>query len=194
MNSAVDASPSTVGEVLYAERWNEVRRTAIRDSWLTENEARRRHIEGELFLAIDARRDDVGELRPRWVMGIGRSGVRVQFFTPGGGSIRRLIDYDARDGRLWRWITIDYVYPDDETFHEQFECRTMYTSSFEPDGTGTVDIDDKAKPMVDRARLTDAPVAGFWMGWPEFGHWDQLADPEYGVPPRATGDPVAPTP
>jgi hypothetical protein len=59
----------------------------------------------------------------------------------------------------------------------------MIESTFHPDGTGTVDFVDRVKRGdVDRASLEDAPVSAFWMDRPAFGHWEQLADPEYGIP------------
>ena len=68
-----------------------------------------------------------------------------------------------------------------------------YTAKLEPDGTGYVDLSDKSKATVDRARLTDAPVSGFWLDWPEFGHWEDLTNPDHGlgdVPSPAPGSPT----
>jgi len=112
-------------------------------------------------------------------------GVRAQYFAAHGGSIEQSADYDDRDGRLWRWITIRYIYPEDARFYEEFECSAMYTAHFEPDGTGYIDFEE-GKDTVDRARMTDAPVSGFWLDWPAFGHWQDLADNNYGVPPGPT--------
>ena len=139
---------------------------------------------------MDARvRDADGRPRPAWAFGVGFRGVRVQFFTPGGGSIWREVDYDLRDGRLWRWVTTEYVYPDDERFYRRNRSTRIDTAKLEPDGTGFVDFNDKSKSTVDRARLTDAPVSGFWLDWPEFGHWEDLTNPDYGLgePTGATG-------
>lgn len=107
----------------------------------------------------------------------------MRFFTPGGGSVWRSIDYDVRDGRLWRWITTEYIYPDDSTFYWLNEHIHMYTAEFEPDGTGYVEFREKSRSDVDVARMTEAPVSGFWTDWPQFGNWDLLADPDYGLPP-----------
>ncbi|MBO3095619.1 hypothetical protein [Cellulomonas dongxiuzhuiae] len=182
-------------KVLYVGRWNVTLRQPIPGfGWLRPEEAALRYAykQGDLTLAdrakgdlavVDGTRDAEGQLRPRWVIGVGHTGVRVRFFTPGGGSIWRSTDYDAREGRLWRWITTEYVYPDDDTFHRQSESTHKYTAKFEPDGTGFVEFTDRSKPTVDVARMTEAPVSGFWMDWPQFGQWDLLADPDYGLPP-----------
>lgn len=171
-------------EVLYVERWNERRREPILGfSWLSVREAAARYaFKREDLDVLDGTRGADGRLRPRWAMAVAHNGVRVRFFTPGGGSIWRSTDYDARAGRLWRWSTTEYVYADDEIFHRQSESTHKYTAQFEPDGTGFVEFTDRGKPTVDVARMTEAPVSGFWMDWPEFGEWDLLADPDYGLP------------
>jgi hypothetical protein len=173
------------GGVLYAGRWNERLRKPIKGhDWLSAEEAAQRYAARAEFVAVDATRGPDGELRPRWVLGFGARGVRARFFTPGGGSIEQTTDYDDRDGRLWRWITRRYLYPDDARFYGQSESVAMYTAEFDPDGTGYIDFTEKGKPAVDRARMTDAPVSDFWLEWPEFGRWDDLADRDYGVPPE----------
>lgn len=189
------AEPAGDEKVLYVERWNEMTRRPAGDfRWLSPREASQRYAykRGDLSLAdvgrgdldvLDGTRDADGQLRPRWAIGVGHTGVRVQFFTPGGGSIWRSTDYGAREGRLWRWVTTEYAYADDDAFHRRNEAVHKYTAKFEPDGTGFVEFKDKSKPTVDVARMSEAPVSGFWMDWPEFGHWDLLADPDYGLPP-----------
>ena len=61
------------------------------------------------------------------------------------------------------------------------DTTQMFTSCFEPDGTGYIDFDDTSKEVVDRARFESAPlVANFWMDWPECGQRNGLTDPDYG--------------
>lgn len=197
------AEPAPDGDVIYVERWHERRREPILGfRWLTAEDAEERYRRrrgdpdvaegagrGDLNVVDAAVRDADGRPRPRWALGVGFRGVRVRFFTPGGGSIWREVDYDAREGRLWRWNTVEYVYPDDEHFYGQNKSTRIDIAKFEPDGTGYVDFNDKSKPTVDRARMTDAPVAGFWLDWPEFGHWQDLANPDYGLPPAGSPRP-----
>lgn len=172
------------GDTLYVGRWNtKLRRPIPGFDWLSPEEAARRYTSKRGDLAVvEGYRDSDGDLRPRWVIGVAHNGARVRFFTP-GGSIWRSTDYDAREGRLWRWITTEYAYADDDSFHRQNESVHMYRAKFEPDGSGFVEFTDVAISTVEVARMTEAPVSGFWMDWPEFGEWDLLADPDYGVPP-----------
>lgn len=180
------ADPAPDGDVVYVERWHERRREPVLGfRWLSVEEAEERYRTrtrtGELNIVDALLRDPDGRPRPRWAIGVGMRGVRVRFFTPGSGSISREVDYDDRDGRLWRWITVEYTYPDDERFYRLGQSVRFDTAKLEPDGTGYVDFNDKSKETVDRARLTDAPVSGFWLDWPEFGQWDDLANPDYGL-------------
>lgn len=179
--------PAPPGDVLYTSRWNAALRQPmpISPPWLGAEEAEERWQTrtraGELSIVDASVRDPDGRPRPGWSIGVGFTGVRVRFYTRGGGSIWRSVDYDDRDGRLWRWTTTEYVHPDDERFYRQDQATRIAIAKLEPDGTGYVDFNDKSKATVDRARLTDAPVAGFWLDWPEFGHWEDLANPDYGL-------------
>lgn len=175
----------TSGGVLYAGRWNERLRKPIKGfGWITPEEAERRYAVRADLVAVDGTVGPDGELRPRWSLGFAE-GVRARFFTPRGGSIEQSTDDDARDGRLWRWITRRYAYPDDVRFYSRSECVALYTAELQPDGTGFIDVKEKTKNTVDRARTTDAPVSGFWLDRPEFGHCRDLADPDDGVPPES---------
>ena len=161
--------------VLYTSRWNDLTRQPVRGhSWLTEDEARRRYEASEGVEIVDALlRDPDGTPRPRWVMGsYGR--VRLQFFTP-AGAVRREVDYDLIDGRLWRWVTVDCTYADDEQ-HDQVEAVLSVEVSSRPDGTGTVSIDDSATGRRSVSRLTDVPTDGGWLDVPSFGEWGPLVD------------------
>lgn len=174
------------GPILYVTAWNDMTRKPLGGGhrWLEVDEARARYdVSHEHIEVVEAsRRDHLDRPVPKWTISLTPGiGARVQFYTD-AGSIWRLIDYDVIDGRLWRWITADYIYPDDDRRHNFRDATQMVTSEFRPDGTGTIDIDDKSQPEVARARLTDAPVNGFWLDWPTFGDWEHLNDPEYGIP------------
>lgn len=167
-------------DVLYTSRWNDLTRQPARGhSWLTEDEARRRYESSQGVEIVDATlRDTDGTPRPRWVIGAyGR--VRVQFFTP-AGSVWREVDYDLIDGRLWRWITVDYTYADDGQ-HDQPDAVLTIEVSTRPDGTGTMSIDDTAAGERSVSEFTDVPTDGGWLDVPRFGDWKQLADPGPGA-------------
>ena len=180
-------------EVLYTTQWNSLtRRPVLRHRWLTVDEAREAYESGSTLEIVDAaQRDEEGNPIARWVLGTGPSGrFRAQFFTP-GGSVWRSTDYDAIDGRLWRWISVTYVYPDTDTRYLQFQYLRMITETFRPDGTGTVKFDERGDDVIHTAKLTDAPVDGFWLDRPAFGDWTNLSNPDYGVPTDTTWTPPA---
>lgn len=175
-------------DVLYTTRWvDTTRKPAPGHRWLSVEEARDAWNAGYeargLVTVVDAvKRDEDGNPRARWVIGGSSTGrVRVRFFTP-GGSVQRSTDYDVIDGRLWRWISVTYVYPDQENRYYEFQTLRKITEEFRPDGTGTVEFDEKDESVLHTARLTGAPVSGFWLDRPEFGDWSHLTNPEYGVP------------
>ena len=178
-------------DVLYTTRWvSKVRKPFPGHRWLSVDEARAAYESGSKIEVVDAvERDTEGNPRPRWVIGLGISGrVRVQFFTP-GGSVWQLTDYDSIDGRLWRWITDTFVYPDQEAFYIQPQAVTKITAKFRPDGTGTVSFDER-DGMVNTARMTGSPVEGFWLDRPRFGDWADLTNPDYGRPPETEAEPA----
>jgi len=175
------------GQVAYTTLWNDLTRRPIGGHrWLTDVEAQSAYGTHSSGLdVVDAvERDAQGVPRPRWVIGLTAQvnpRVRVRFFHP-SGSLWRLIDYDNIGGRLFRWISVDYTYPDDARLYAEFECVMNVAATFRPDGTGIVTIDDKRQPNIQQATLDGAPVGGYWMNMPAFGHWGQLSDPEYGTP------------
>ncbi|GIG29854.1 hypothetical protein [Cellulomonas marina] len=167
---------------LYTERYNARRHAPAGDlPWWTTDEARTRYAHRQDLLVVEERHGDGGVLTPRWVLGITSQGIRVQTLDQ-HGSILQITDFDAREGRLWRWITTMYTYPAADRYFAQPDCTSVVTSRFEPDGTGEVEFKDKATAEVHVARMTDAPVGGFWAEWPVFGEWEPLTDPNYGAP------------
>ena len=132
-------------DVLYTSRWSSKSRVPVPGQrWLSVDEAREVYESGGVLEIVDAvERDEEGNPRARWVIGGSSTGrVRVRFFTP-GGSVWRSTDYDVIDGRLWRWISVTYVYPDQENRYYEFQTLRKITEEFRPDGTGTVEFDEK---------------------------------------------------
>ncbi|WP_448058443.1 hypothetical protein [Cellulomonas hominis] len=125
-------------------------------------------------------RDENNLPHHRWVMGF-HPGVRVQFFTP-AGSVWRLIDYDNVDGRLFQQANVTYTYPDGTRRYRMGESTILVSARFKPDGSGSIEINDKSQPTVQRTRFKDADFSTFWMDWPAFEDWDQLANPDFGTP------------
>ncbi|WP_448058441.1 hypothetical protein [Cellulomonas hominis] len=125
-------------------------------------------------------RDENNRPHHRWVMGF-HPGVRVRFFTP-AGSLWRLIDYKYIDGRLFQQANVTYTYPDDTHRYDEDESTILVSARFKPDGSGSIEINDKSQPTVQRTRFKDADFSTFWMDWPAFEDWDQLANPDFGTP------------
>jgi hypothetical protein len=114
----------------------------------------------------------------------GPVGFHVVFLNP-AGSIWRIINYKNEDGRLFKWDVADYRYPDDAKRYGRDECTMLLTGKFNPDGTGSLTVNDKSKPTIDRLSMDQVDVSGHWLDRPEFGNWAQLVDPELGTPSRS---------
>lgn len=189
-SSEMSQAGSTTDEVevtlvaLYTDRYvPKVRQPGPGSTWWTEAQAVRVYGPPPLgtLVVVEERYDDGGTLAPSWVLGFSPEGLRVQALD-GHGTILQIIDYDIRGDRLWRWTTTMYTYPSTDRFFRQTAAVARVTSQFEPDGTGVVEFDDTSDSQVRVARMSDAPVDGFWADWPVFGEWEPLTDPNYGAP------------
>lgn len=47
---------------------------------------------------------------------------------------------------------------------------------FEPDGTGTLQIEGKSGPTTQRLSIDQMDVSGQWLDIPAFGDWSRLSD------------------
>ncbi|MGN8247326.1 hypothetical protein ACTHAM_001500 [Cellulomonas soli] len=169
--------------VRYADYWAEGR-GASAITWIDAAEAQQRYeSSASAFTAVGT--DGVSP-RPRWALTVAVNRcVRVVFLDP-HRTRTRSVDYDWREGRLWRWITTDFEYPDrDRRYRRERAVRTT-TAVFEPDGSARVQVIDRAVAADSKDVLTleDAPVQGFWLERPAFGQWSDLINPEYGIPPE----------
>lgn len=171
--------------VRYTEEWNRLLMQPIEGcGWLNEDEARALYEQrpGRGVMVVGGEEDGDGFV-PLWVLGFGAgSGVRAQFFDR-QGSLRRLVDYDGLDdGRLRRWITNDYTYPDQARRWAQNQSILTMTVSVETDGSGWYVTLEKADPTATRPVRTstpiNVPIAESWLvDRPAFGDWARLADP-----------------
>lgn len=170
--------------VRYTERWNDLLLQPIDGyDWIDAGQAR------DLFendpdrgpMVVGGTEDGLtGEFTPRWVIGFG-AGARVQFLDE-RGSLVRLIDYDLVEGRLWRWVTVDYTYRGTGQRWSRRDAILKIETTIRPDGRGHLTNHDKTDPSTSRP-LTNtieivAPVkSSYWLDWPAFGDWAALADP-----------------
>ncbi|UZN03053.1 hypothetical protein [Cellulomonas sp. S1-8] len=175
-----------MSEVLYTTRWNDLtRRPVAGHGWLTPDEARRRYTDEALGLEIvDASaRDEEGTPRPLWVIGAyGR--FRVQLFTP-GGAVARSVDWDLVDGRLWRWVTVEYVYPDDHTPYLESHATLELTTTARPDGAASFSVRDEASGETHVTQFADVATDGYWLDVPVFGEWGPIVNATLGATPGA---------
>ena len=168
-------------DVLYTDRWNDItRRPALGHEWLDVDTASSRYQSTTGIDVVDAPdRDTQGVPRPRWVLGIGTSGrVRASFYTP-AHSLWRQIDYDWTEGRLWRWITVDYTYPNDTDTFTEDEAVLDVQAEVRPDGTGDLAVVDRSTTPMRRLVTEFVGMARdtYWIDVPEFGNWAGLANP-----------------
>ena len=182
-----------MGDYAYLGRWNyKLNKPALGEEWISEDAARQMYEaqQGKFDVVPLAIADGQGgEPRPvpPWVLTAYAKGplaFRVTFVNP-VGSIWRMIDYKDVDGRLFKWVVVDYSYPDTTSRYRLDQNTMVVDGSFNPDGTGSLTINDKSKPTVDRLSMDQVDISKHWMDRPPFGAWEQLTDPEFGTTPSA---------
>ncbi|GAA4625856.1 hypothetical protein [Cellulomonas oligotrophica] len=178
-----------IGSIRYADYWTEERANSA-TTWLDVEEAKRRYETGDAaFTALVWPRGSEVRGRPRCAINFGQSRrVRVVFLNEHGSRVKT-VEYDWRDGRLWRWITTDYEYPNDERRYAFDRATERVTATFEPNGDARVEIVDRVAAPQEKQVITfeDAPVQNFWLDRPPFEAWGDLLNPEYGIPDPPEG-------
>jgi hypothetical protein len=175
----------------YVEQWNDMTNSPIADKeWISEDVARNRY-GSRRFDVVPRFVQDGQDQDPRipapWVLtawGEGVTAFKSVFYTP-GGSVGRVTQWKDEGDRIFRWIIVDYAYADDDTPHRLSDSIMIVRGKFNPDGTGTLTIDDKSKPTVDRLSMDQVDVSGNWLDRPSFGEWEPLIDPGAGSMPGA---------
>jgi hypothetical protein len=178
-------------EFAYVEQWNDMTNSPIGGAtWISEDVARDRYRAKRFDVvpgsAREGQRHDPPIAVP-WVVTAWSEGVSAftsVFYTP-GGSVRRTIEWKDEGDRIFKWIVVDYTYADDTQRHSEWECAMIVKGKFNPDGTGTLTINDKSKPTVDRLSMDQVDVSGNWLDRPAFGEWGPLMDPGAGSMPGA---------
>lgn len=172
----------TDSTVFYTTDWNLITRRPTADhDWIDEGRAKNLYVDMLGLDVVDAAEvDGDGIPRQRWSLGIGTSGrIRASFFTP-QNTLWRQVDWNAIDGRLWRWVTVDYTYPTETQTWAQDEWVRKVEATVEPDGQGDILTVDPSKPAAERRQYTDFSGRArdsYWLDRPEFGDWRDLADP-----------------
>jgi hypothetical protein len=175
----------------YVEQWNAKVSLPILDKeWITEDTAREQY-QSRRFDVVPGFVLEGQEQEPRvpapWVLTVWSEGVSAftsVFYTP-GGSVFRTIEWKDEGERIFKWIVVDYTYADDDAPHRLSDSTMIVNGKFNTDGTGTLTINDKSKPTVDRLSMDHVDVSGNWLDRPVFGEWEPLLDPGLGTMPGA---------
>jgi hypothetical protein len=164
-------------DVLYTTRWNGItRRPVAGHEWLNDQAARKLYESKDLEVVDASRRDADGTPKPRWVIGISQSGVRVQFFDEQMNTWH-MVDWDRVDGRLWRWLTYDWEYSDATRHWEQKDATLDAEAMVRPDGNGDIEVQDRRTGQTFETEFSGRASEAFWLDYPEFGGWSALAEP-----------------
>jgi hypothetical protein len=161
----------------YLGRWNFLLNRPIADEgWIDDVEAQRRYESGSgLFAAVDARARNGAA--PKFVIEVSPSKVDPGFraiFLNDAASIVEVITYKTVDGRLFKWISVNYEYPDETTKYELDESTIIVKGKTSPSGDGLLTVNDKSKPTVEKISFRDVPTDDLWLPVPKFGEWANL--------------------
>ena len=187
-----------IGPIWYCTRWNDLTRRPIAGyEWINERQARDRLERNEFIDVVESSTiGSDGLVNPRWVMGIAglrgvAGGARLEFHD-GQGSIRRAVDYQIIQGRLFRSNVVDFAYSTDQQRWEMGQAIAGVEVTVDPDGTGTVERWE-ASGDQELTEFTGLDVSGHWLEVPEFGDWDALTDPGRSATEiAAQGDDIVP--
>lgn len=171
----------------YALSWNEI--TGRPDpAWLDVDEARTAYESsaGPALIVVDGSTPvDKKAVRAAWRIRFTVDGfVRVSWMDE-HGSVLRQSYYETTDGRLFRTRITDRVYPDGEQRWLMYEAQVRRTLDFHPDGAIFIEVHRAGVQDVERG-ITTSDESAWWLDRPDFGCWDDLLDPTYGLP---TDDP-----
>ena len=168
----------------YLGRWNQIMWQPILDEgWISEHEARAFYEQqSQAFSIVPAEsRDAEGKVPAAWALTAWSEGVaqfEVEFFSPSGSTVR-VIDYQDFGDRTFKWIVHDYTYADDKRCYSRSDCVLVERAEFNPDGTGSVLVNDSSEPTTTRFEADNIDVSGHWMDRPVFGDWTNLINPNY---------------
>jgi hypothetical protein len=169
------------GDVHYTTHWiGDSRRRDQDRERLTTAAARQFYENHREINVVDAADIDAsGAPRPRWTIEFAGSDARVQFLDR-NKAVRRRVDYEAIDGRLWRRSTYDYTYPDDSKQWDPSESMLKVESVVHPDGTGSLTILDRTECRPGNrlvSQYSGRAASTYWIHRPEFGDWTVLTLP-----------------
>ncbi|WP_460706494.1 hypothetical protein [Myceligenerans halotolerans] len=101
---------------------------------------------------------------------------RVIFFDE-HMTIVHMVDWKYIDGRLWRWITYDWIHPNTTQHWDQDESVTEALAEITPGGAGVLELSDDRNNRELDIEFADRAQGSYWVDYPEFGDWAALTDP-----------------
>lgn len=174
----VSVNPLDGPPVRYTTGWNpKLRKPLLGRVWLTEDEARIRFDSSEGgFQVVDARAEagDVPSFLIGWAPYSDQGWLGVTTYGASGSNVVH-VDIRPRDGRYFVDRVTRRTYPDEERYHSLLDALTITTTTFEPDGSGTLTVVDKLERENNlRMEARDIPVAEHWIDRFPFGRWGVL--------------------
>jgi hypothetical protein len=175
-------------EPRYASEWSDV--TGEPDhGWLDADEARAAYEDatGPTLKVVDGSLP-MGEqaVRARWrIVFTPDWQVRVGWLDRHGSLLREAL-YIPVGLRLFRAQVTDWLYPDDRQRWLMYQALVVRTLTIDPSGTMSIVHRSPGNPTSEQETVALDDPSGLWLGIPEFGDWDDLLNPEHGLP----GDPM----
>ena len=173
----------------YLGAWNDwLNKPLLDEGWIEEDEARARyeglrdHFEVGPTPSSRASRMNRDSSPPGRCASTRRgTPASVRPSSTSAGPVRRVVWYELVDGRLFRSEVTEYAYDyaQEHGRRDEDECVLLTIGRFEPDGTGTLWIEDKSVPTSRRLSIDQIDVSGQWLDVPAFGDWSRLSDPRF---------------
>jgi hypothetical protein len=175
-------------EPRYASEWSDVTGEPDR-RWLSAHEAQAAYDDeaGPSLKVVDGS-SPMGEqaVRARWrIVFTPDHYVRVGWLDE-HGSLLRESSYLPVGLRLFRTQITDWLYPDDRQRWLMYQALVVRTLTIDPSGTMSIVHRSPGNPTFERETVALDDPSGLWLEFPEFGHWEDILNPEHGLP----GDPV----
>ena len=165
----------------YMDQWNprSLRPLGGRP-YLSESEARERYErDGNAFDVIPEPASETGV--PAWHMRVftGDGSFKVKHYNKHGATTR-VVGFRIREGQLRNDSVIDYFYPDGEEARRGTITSSIITTYIEPDGTSKIIYSNVIPGQEYTEERRGVPVDSYRASRPEFGQWEELANPNYG--------------
>ncbi|MDN5559166.1 MAG: hypothetical protein L0G23_06985 [Ruaniaceae bacterium] len=166
----------------YMNQWNSWTLRPIGSKrYLGEAEARERYETGGDAFEVIPEPDPVTGI-PAWQIRAytGDGSFTVWHFNQ-YGVLTRTVGFRLYDGRLFHDEVLDYFYPEGEDRdRRRSKSSSLITTYIKPNGTSKVIYSDVIPGQEHVEEYRNVPIDSYWAERPAFGHWETLANPNYG--------------